>query len=400
MQILKPDDAAQVQDAVQWAMANDQALSVRGSGSKDGMGRKVEAGHGIDLSGLTGVTLYEPGELILSAKAGTSMAEIGALLEENNQQFDFEPPNFSALLGSESAGTIGGIVGANLSGPRRIKSGAARDHFLGFNGVSGRGEGFKAGGRVMKNVTGFDLPKVMAGSWGTLALLTDITMKVLPAPEKTYTVLVSCADTETGIAAMTAALKSPHEVSSAAFLGASTASRSAVGYVNGAGSALAAIRIEGFAPSVLARCAALRDLLAPFGAIEELHSHNSATLWAEIRDAGYFAGTDKAVWRVSVPPQSAAELAASVDAEIFMDWGGGLVWLAVDDADDASAAAIRAAIAGCGGHATLMRGSAELRSRVAPFEPLGKIQARITASLKDQFDPKAILNPGRMYEGV
>ncbi len=400
MQILKPGNADQVLEMVQWALANEQPLAVRGAGSKDGIGRAVDAGHGIDLSALSGVTLYEPGELILGCGAGTSMAEIGTLLRENNQQFDFDPPNFSRLLGTDSAGTIGGILGGNFAGPRRIKSGAARDHFLGFHGVSGRGERFKSGGRVMKNVTGFDLPKVMAGSWGTLAILTDVTMKVLPSPEKTYTVLVRGCDDVTGVQAMTAALKSSHEVSSAAHLPADVAARSAVSYVAEAGSAVTAIRIEGFAPSVQARCAALKDLLAGFGEIEELHSHNSAILWSEIRDAAYFAGTDKAVWRISAPPLSGAEIAATCQAEVFYDWGGGLVWMAVDETSDAGAGVIRTALASCGGHATLVRGSADLRARIEPFEPLAAMHRRITGDLKKQFDPKGVLNPGRMYEGI
>ncbi|MEQ9199479.1 MAG: FAD-binding protein, partial [Rhodospirillales bacterium] len=398
MQTLRPESAETTLEMIQWALANEQALTVRGAGSKGGIGRVVDTGHGLDLSGLSGVTLYEPGELILAAGAGTQMAEINRLLVENNQQLDFDPPDFSKLLGSDSAGTIGGVLGANLSGPRRIKSGAARDHFLGFHGISGRGEKFKSGGRVMKNVTGFDLPKVMAGSWGTLAVLTDVTVKVLPAPEKTYTVLVSGLDRAGGIAAMTAAIQSSHEVSSAAHLPAAVAAASGVSYVSGAGTAVTAIRVEGFAPSVLARCEALKSLLARFGEVEELHSHNSATLWTEIRDASWFAGTDKAIWRVSVPPTAAAAVSDVCPGEVYFDWAGGLVWMAVDATGDAGAAAIRQAIAGCGGHATLMRGPDGLRGDVPPFEPLTGVAAKITASLKLQFDPKGILNPGRMYE--
>lgn len=400
MQVLNPENADQVLEMVQWALANEQPLAVRGAGSKDGIGRAVDAAHGIDLSTLSGVTLYEPGELIIGCGAGTSMSELDKLLRENNQQFDFDPPDFSRLLGTQSSGTIGGVLGGNFAGPRRIKSGAARDHFLGFHGVSGRGERFKSGGRVMKNVTGFDLPKMMAGSWGTLAILTDVTMKVLPSPEKTYTVLVRGADDKTGVQAMTAALKSSHEVSSAAHLPVGVAARSAVSYVAEAGAAVTAIRIEGFAPSVQARCAALKTMLASFGEIEELHSHNSATLWSEIRDAAYFAGTDRAVWRISVPPLSGPEIAATCQAEVFYDWGGGLVWMAVDETSDAGAGAIRAALAACGGHATLIRGSADLRTRIEPFEPLAAMHRRITGDLKKQFDPKGVLNPGRMYEGI
>ncbi len=400
MQTLRPENAETVLEMIQWALANEQALTVRGTGSKDSVGRTVDAGHGLDLSGLSGVTLYEPGELILAAGAGTTMAEINQLLVENNQQLDFDPPDFSKLLGSSSAGTIGGILGANLSGPRRIKSGAARDHFLGFHGISGRGENFKSGGRVMKNVTGFDLPKVMAGSWGTLAVMTDVTVKVLPAPEKTYTVLVKGLDRAGGIAAMTAAMQSSHEVSSAAHLPATVAARSGVSYVSGAGAAVTAIRVEGFAPSVLARCAALKALLGTFGEVEELHSHNSATLWTEIRDASWFAGSDKAIWRVSVPPTAAAAISETWPGEVYFDWAGGLVWMAVDATGDAGASAIRDAVAGCGGHATLMRAPDPVRRNVPPFEPLSGVAAKITASLKQQFDPKGILNPGRMYEGV
>jgi glycolate oxidase FAD binding subunit len=400
MQVLKPENADQLYEIVQWALAGEYPLAIRGSGSKDGMGRTVEAGHGVDLSSLAGVTLYEPGELIVACGAGTPMAELNALLRDNNQQFDFDPPDFSRLLGTASAGTIGGLLGGNFAGPRRIKSGAARDHFLGFHGVSGRGERFKSGGRVMKNVTGFDLPKVMAGSWGTLAILADVTMKVLPAPEKTYTVLVRGADDDAGVRAMTAALKSSHEVSSAAHLPAAVAAQSAVSYVAEAGEPVTAIRIEGFAPSVKARCEALKSMLSGFGEIEELHSHNSLTLWSEIRDAAFFAGSDRAVWRISAPPQNGPEIAATCQADVYYDWGGGLIWMAVDETSDAGAGAIRTALASCGGHATLVRGSADLRSRIEPFEPLAPIHARITRDLKQQFDPKGVLNPGRMYEGI
>ena len=376
MQILRPENAGNVLEMIQWALANEQALTVRGTGSKDAVGRNVDAGHGLDLSGLAGVTLYEPGELILAAGAGTSMAEINQLLVGNNQQLDFDPPDFSKLLGNDSAGTIGGILGANLSGPRRIKSGAARDHFLGFHGISGRGEKFKSGGRVMKNVTGFDLP------------------------EKTYTVLVKGLDRAGGVAAMTAAMQSSHEVSSAAHLPATVAARSGVSYVSGADAAVTAIRVEGFAPSVLARCAALKTLLGAFGEVEELHSHNSATLWTEIRDASWFAGDERAIWRVSVPPAAAAAVSEICPAEVYFDWAGGLIWMAVEATGDAGASAIRQIVAGCGGHATLMRGPDRVRNNVSPFEPLSGVAAKITASLKKQFDPKGILNPGRMYEGV
>src|SRR5947209_6226994 len=203
---LKPSDAKAVEQAVQWALSDGKTLEIVGGGSKRGVGRPSQTDVTLDLSALTGVTLYEPEELVLSARAGTPLAEIEALLAAHGQQLAFEPMDCGAILGSAAAASIGGTLSANLSGPRRMKAGAARDHFLGFAAVSGRGESFKSGGRVVKNVTGYDLCKLMAGSWGTLAVLTDVTLKTLPQPETEETVLVRGLDPPQAIAAMTGAM--------------------------------------------------------------------------------------------------------------------------------------------------------------------------------------------------
>jgi glycolate oxidase FAD binding subunit len=297
------------------------------------------------------------------------------------------------------------VVAGNLAGPRRIKSGAARDHFLGFHAVSGRGEAFKSGGRVMKNVTGYDMAKLMAGSWGTLAVLSDVTLKVLPAAEKTRTVLVLGLDPARGVAAMTAGLTGPHDVSGAAHLPADLARLSRVSYVQGAGKAVTALRLEGPPASVQHRCAELTKELAAFGAVEELHSVNSAVLWREIRDVAFLVEPrERAVWRLSVPPQNGAGVAAAisrgVDALWYADWGGGLVWVSVaKDVADAGATAIRSAV-GQAGHATLYRAPADLRALVPVFQPQAPALAQLTERVKDSFDPERILNPGRMYAGV
>jgi glycolate oxidase FAD binding subunit len=304
---------------------------------------------------------------------------------------------------------LGGIIACNLSGPRRIKAGAARDHFLGFRAVNGRGEAFKAGGRVMKNVTGYDLPKLLCGSFGTLAVMTEITVKVLPAPEKTRSVLLLGLDDSDARDAMAAALNSPHEVSGAAHLPRKVAARSAVGYVRGAGEAVTAIRVEGFGPSVEARCTALRELLAGFAGagkgIEELHSMNSATLWREIRDvAPLLPEPSLDLWRLSVPPSSGAPIMASLvmgegfaNDAYFYDWGGGLIWMTAPLSDRAvSAAVIRAAIAATNGHAALVRAGPAESGAVAAFQPMPPAEARLTRTLAEMFDPKGILNPGRM----
>jgi len=403
---LRPETDSQVAEAVAWAAAEEVPLELRGRGSKRGLGRPPQAGQALDLSSLTGITLYEPEELVLSARAGTPMAEIEAALAEHNQQLAFEPPDLGPLLGAEpGAGSIGGVLACNLGGPRRIKAGAARDHFLGVSAVSGRGEAFKSGGRVVKNVTGYDLCKLLAGSYGTLAVMTDVTVKVLPAPEKTRTVLLLGLDDDGGRRAMTRALGSSHEVSGAAHLPAAAAGRSAVGYVKAAGGAVTAIRVEGTGPSVEHRCAALRRELADLGETEELHGHNSGQLWRELGDVRPLAeAAGKVLWKISVPPQSGpeviAKLAGGRGMDYFYDWGGGLVWLALDDTNDAGHESVRAAVQGTGGHATLVRAPDTLRAAVPVFHPQDAANAALTQRVKAGFDPRGVLNPGRMVGGV
>ena len=403
--VLRPDNAAQVRDAVAWAVSEETPFEVLGGGSKRDIGRPGNASHTLDLSTLRGITLYEAEELVLSAGPGTPIAEVNAALAERQQELAFEPPDYGPLLGQdEGAGTLGGVIAANLAGPRRIKSGAARDHFLGFEAVSGRGEAFKSGGRVVKNVTGYDLCKVMAGSWGTLGALTQVTVKVLPAAQKLRTVLVFGCDGAQATAAMTLALNTPYDVSAAAWLPDEIAVNSTTGYVRDSGGSVTAIRIEGPGPSVEYRCAALRKLLGGFGQTEELHGHNSANFWREVRDVRYFAsgGDPRVVWKISVPPQAGASFAAGLcdelEGDAFLDWGGGLVWLATP-ATDGGHEAIRAAVALCGGHATVIRAPAELRAAIPVFQPLDPGLAQLSQRLKESFDPRRVLNPGRMQAG-
>lgn len=404
---LKPETAEQVLDAVKWAVSEEVPLDVRGLGSKHGLGRPTQTAHVLDISALSGIKLYEPGELVMTVGAATPLADILKALEDNNQELAFEPLDFGRLLSGGKAvdgGSIGGLVAANASGPRRIKSGAARDHFLGFSAVSGRGEVFKSGGRVMKNVTGFDLSKLLAGSFGTLAVMTEVTLKVLPKPDKVRTVLVMGVDDENAAEVMSAALGSSHEVSAAAHLPADIASRSAVERVSGSGRPVTAVRVEGPEPSVAHRCAALRQELGRFGDTEELHSANSATLWREVRDGDAFAAGDTQVWRISVPPMDGGEigrqLRSALGAEAYYDWGGGLIWLSLAPREDAGAEVIRQMISAHGGHATLIRAASDVRGAVDPFQPQPAPVAGLTARVKEAFDPKGVLNPGRMYQGV
>lgn len=410
---LKPTSAAEVVDAVAQAVADETPLEIVGQSSKRGLGRPVQAAQQLDLAGLSGITLYEPNELVLTCGAGTALATIEAALKANNQQLAFEPADLSPLYGgAPGAGTIGGALSCNLSGPRRLKAGAARDHFLGFKAVSGRGEAFQAGGRVVKNVTGYDLCKLMAGAHGTLAALTEVTVKVLPAPEKSRTVLIYGLDDARAILALSRAVNSPHEVSGAAHLPADIAARSAVDFVAGSGRAVTAIRVEGPGPSVEHRCESLRRELQDVGPTEELHSLRSSRLWRELRDAAsLLPDPARLIWRLSVPPAAGAQIVAEIDspprggggqgaaipvADYYFDWGGGLVWLAVPPSEEALASVIRAAVARHGGHATLLRAPTATRLAVPVFEPQPGPLAALVRRVKSGFDPRRILNPGRM----
>lgn len=404
-QRFEPATPEEVTAVVSDALASGNPLEILGGGSKRAIGRPVDATYSLSVEKLSGVSLYEPDELVLRAGPGTPMEQIRLQMEQHGQMLAFEPPDYGPLLGGNAGqGTIGGIIATNLAGPRRVKAGAARDHFLGVEAVSGRGELFKSGGRVVKNVTGYDLCKLMSGSWGTLGVMTEITVKVLPAPEKTRTVLIGCDTPADAVRAMTKGLSSAHDVSAAAWIPEAIARLSGVSYVAGAASGLVALRLEGIGVSVDARCASVSADLAAFGDIEELHTHNSVAFWREIRDVTPFAPmAGRAVWKISVPPADAAALLdscrAAIDFELFMDWGGGLIWMSTDDGAGA-AQKIRAATASCGGHAVLVRGSDELRQAPGAFQPEQPGVARLTRNIKDAFDPKGILNPGRMFEGV
>jgi glycolate oxidase FAD binding subunit len=401
---IKPRDRNDIEAAVQWALGGGKSLEIVGHGSKRALGRPSQHDATLDLSALSGVTLYEPQELVLSAKAGTPLAEVDAVLAAQGQALAFEPMDYGPVLGEpEGQSTIGGVIAANLSGPRRIKVGTVRDHFLGLIAVSGRGETFKSGGRVVKNVTGYDLCKLLAGSWGTLGIMTDITLKVLPQPEAEATlVLYGLNEREAG-EAMTKAMGSPFDVSGAAHLPDYLAAR-----LDGVGRSDAAtlLRIEGIKPSVAPRIEGLERALRPIRAMAKLDERASRTLWRAIRDAKPLAADTEVgarpLWRISTAPGQGCEIAARISpaSQLFFDWAGGLVWVAPPAAPDCGAAAIRHAVAEAGGHATLVRGPAAARASVDVFEPAGKALAGLTKRVKESFDPKGVLNPGRMWAGV
>jgi glycolate oxidase FAD binding subunit len=368
--MLSPRDEADLAEIVASASGPLEPLA---GGSLRSIGKPV-AGETLDLSRLTGIVRYEPAELVLTVLAATPLDEIDRVLAEHRQRLAFEPPDWAPLLGSHGHPTLGGVLAANVSGSRRIAAGAARDHFLGFRAVSGRGERFKGGGRVVKNVTGYDLPKLLAGSWGTLAVLTEVTVRVNPAPEHERTLLVPASEPASAVHAMTDALGTSCEVSAAAYLPHRGV----------------ALRLEGFAVSVAARAAGLLERLAR-PEVEVLEDRESRALWSAVGAAQPLAG-HPIVWRLSVPPSDAARIIGRLAPEDYLlDWGGGLIWIGCAQADGERVRGVLGS-----GHALLVKAPPAVRASMPVFQPLAAPLASVMARLKAAFDPDARLNPGRM----
>ena len=389
---LRPKDVRELAELVTSAAAKGEAMEVIAAGTKRGLGRPVEAPHQLDTTAFAGIKSYEPEELVLTAGPATPMTEVARILADAQQMLPFEPGDWGPLYGTPAGRqTLGGVLLCNVAGPRRPKQGSARDHLLGFHAVSGHGEAFKAGGRVVKNVTGYDLSKLMCGSFGTLAVLTEVTVKVLPAPEAMRTLVLPGLEDARAVEAMTRALGGAQDVSGAAHLPAGFGARTL-------------LRLEGPAPSVEARAEALRRELAEFAAAEVLRDAAAAAPWRDLADLKAFAAEPSpALWRVSVAPQAGPTIAAAartLGARYLYDWGGGLLWIAVEAAGDAGAAVLRGALREVGGHATLVRASAALRAEIPIFEPQPPALAALGKRIKESFDPAHVLNPGRMYRGL
>jgi glycolate oxidase FAD binding subunit len=408
--ILKVRDAADVEQAVRAAIASEQPLEIIGHGSKRQIGQPMATNAVLDVSALNAVTAYEPNELIVTVEAGAPLADVMSLIDSKNQQFAFEPVDTAPLLGTQAGGTIGGMIAAGLAGPRRIKAGAARDHLLGAHAVSGFGDSFKAGGKVVKNVTGYDLCKLLAGSWGTLAVMTEVTLKVMPRPEAERTLVLRGLDDLAANRAMTAALGSPFDVSGAAHVPASGL-RAEVGGLDRLGSpgqAVTLVRLEGILASASHRAAALAAALAPFATVEIIEDSASAEVWSTIRDVRPFAAGGALgawpVWRIVCPPASGGALGQALTrvsgGDVIYDWGGGLIWAALPPKDDAHAALVRQRVEAASGHATLIRASDQVRRNVDVFHPQQSGLAALSERVRLSFDPKRILNRGRLIRGA
>jgi glycolate oxidase FAD binding subunit len=369
--MLSPRDEKELAEIIARA---DQPFAIEGTGTKRGLGRPAE-GQLLSLARFNGITMYEPSELVLEAGAATALDEIETQLHRNNQQLAFEPPDYSAVFGT-SRGSIGSLLACNLSGPRRLTAGAARDHILGVSGVSGHGEKFKGGGRVVKNVTGYDMPRLLAGSFGTLAALTSVTFKVLPRPETEVTLIVPCTDFIDAGQVMRIAMQAPCDLSCAAF-------------EPGTGVLL---RVEGIAASVADRVRRLKVLIQR--ECREISGRTSQAQWHRIRDLKWLSKTSSIVWKMSVPPTDGPELAHTLGergARVVLDWSGGLVWAEMDDFID-----VRTLMKS--GQAVLFRASDELRNGHDVFHPQAPDLSALSARVKLSLDPKGLFNPRRMYK--
>ena len=406
MSILQPSDPKQIAEMISWVVAEGDSLEIVAGGTKRALGRPMKTDHVLDLSGLAGIVEYEAPELVLTAQPGTSLASINAELASKRQMLAFEPPDWRALLGAEGEQTLGGVIACNLAGSRRVRAGSARDYVLGFTAVNGFGEIWKAGGKVVKNVTGYDMCKLQAGAYGTLSALTEVTVKVMPKPETACTVVLRGLADEVAIPVLADALNSPFEVSGAAHLPAAAAQRSKVSAVASGRGAATALRLEGPRPSVAYRTGALEALV---GRGLRLNEAETEAFWSEVGAVQPFlAKGSRIIWRLCPTPAHAPSVAHSIlsqlrSAEFYFDWGGGLIWLSLDPEEagpDAGASIVRPMVKSAGGHATLAVASETIRASVPVFEPLSGGLAELTARVKKGFDPRGVLNPGRMQEGL
>jgi glycolate oxidase FAD binding subunit len=400
-----PADEREVARILADASAASTAIEVVGAGSKAGVGRPIEARVILATRSLRGIVLYEPTEMVMAAGSGTPLARVEAELRAQRQMLAFEPVDLGIIGGTTpDIATIGGVFASNLSGARRISAGAARDHLLGVKAVTGAGESLRCGGRVMKNVAGYDLCRALSGSWGTLAVMTGVVFKVVPEPDEVTTLILLGLPDEIAVEVLCSAMGTSFEVSGAVHLQASLTRGLRHEALSAQGEAITALRLENFAKSVAYRAGRLKELLKVYGEIHDLDDANSRAFWAELRELGPLQRSQAPLWRISTAPRQGPNIYSAIarymDARAYYDWSGGLLWIEVLSTADAGAADIRRVVAAHGGHATLIRAAPSVRSAVDVFQPLDPGLEKLTKKLKAAFDPSGILNKGRMYANL
>lgn len=380
-----PATASELAEIITDAAGRGAKLEVRGGGSKADVGAPREA-EILSTENFSGIIDYDPAELVLTLGPATRLSEVEDMLAGAGQMLAFEPFDHGRMLGkAPGSATVGGVIAAGVAGSRRVSAGGARDHLLGFEAVSGRGESFVGGAKVVKNVTGYDLPKVMAGSWGRLAVFTQLTLKVLPSPRAVATLVLGDLSNAGACAAMARALGSQAEVAAAAHVPAGTEDRKPI----------TAFRLEGFATSVEARAKHLAIVLQDFGKLHRLDYESGANLWTGVRNVTPVKD-DRPLWRISAPPMEGARIVDAIggEAKALLDWAGGLVWLATNAAPEM----VRGAAQAAGGHASLIRAPEAVRAKV-PFQaPPTPGVAALSARVRRSFDPLGVFETGRFLD--
>ncbi len=386
--LVEPDSEQEIAACIKNAYSQVTPVEIIGGGTRSGLGHRVIANSKIGLGNHAGIKLYEPEALTLVAKAGTPLAQVQKLLLENAQRLPFEPMSHCAVFGTKENSTIGGVVACNISGPRRIQAGACRDSLVGIRFVDGKGKIIKNGGRVMKNVTGLDLVKLLCGSHGTLGVITEVAFKVLPIAEREATLGISGLSVEAAVSTLSQALATPFDITGAAH------------FADYKGKSLTLMRVEGFSNQVDYRLSGLQNTLGENLDAQIIEGKEHTDLWRSVQDVKSFNETELPLWRISTKPSEAPVIYSAVcrqfDAKFIFDWGGGLIWIQTEDSSIKCVEEIRKIISRCGGHATLVRGSDELRRVTSVFQPQSRRIAELSKFIRKKFDPAGILNPGRL----
>ena len=386
--IERPQSEQDIAEFIHAAFLDARPVEIVGGGTRSGLGHQVLASTKISLENHAGITLYEPEALTLVVKAGTSLAEVQKTLLGKGQRLPFEPMSHCSIFGTKGESSIGAVVACNISGPRRIQAGACRDSLIGVRFVSGKGDIIKNGGRVMKNVTGLDLVKLLCGSHGTLGVITEVAFKVLPVSEREATLGISGLSVEKAVEVLSQALATPFDITGAAHL------------PDYNGKPLTVMRVEGFSNQVDYRLSGLKNAVAGNEDAEILEGEVHSELWRTIADVKPFKESNNAVWRISTKPGQAPIIYEAIcqlfDARFVFDWGGGLIWIEINSSTPGEMNEIRKIVGANGGHATLVRASELIRKTIPVFHPQGARIAELSKSIRDKFDPAGILNPGRM----
>ena len=403
LDILKPKNEDELQQIIKYCYKKDLPIEIVGARTKNDIGKKLQCAKILDMSNISGIVDYKPEELYITVKAGTPIKTIQDKLKSNNQHLAFEPINFSEIFKKNSnEGTAGGTLSCNFSGSRRFKVGSARDHILGFKGYNGKGEKIKSGGTVVKNVTGYDLSKLVTGSFGTLLVLSEITLKVLPLQTDTKTIIISGLALEHSIEIMRSAIVSSNDPSGAVFYPESLRSDFVFNDLTHPGS-ITAIRVEGTKKSTEQRINNLfEDLVLAEKKTTILDSNQSEIFWEDTRALKVFSKNGKNLLRAVIPSSETTNLINRLrifHPNYFIDWVGSLIWLELDYLSNQKIDQIRQRILAVGGYLTVIKSTENVRSSCEIFT-IDPVKFKISQNLKKSFDPKRIFNPGKMYTGI